>query len=145
MKQKDQHLYRIPEVQNEDTIWVMAQAIHGNRASIEIYEKDIDGVLQGCPVDPPEDLRFPIDQTIVRIPDTEDLFLMYNKYQEGAMEMIRDELLVLNEHDLMPMAVILAEDLVVYSRCIVLRMDPKGQIGSLREEDVPKCIKYLAP
>ena len=145
MKHEEQHIDRIPEVQNKDTIWVMAQAIQANRSAVEIHEKEIDGLLQGCPFDPPEDLRFPVDRTIVKIPETEDLFLMYNKFQEGAMKMIKDELLLMNEYQLRPMAVIIAEDLIVYSRCIVLRMDEEGHIGSLHEEDVPKVIKYLAP
>ena len=88
-----------------------------------------------------------IDRTIVRLPGTENLVLVYNKYQEeealnSLQEFIQE--LRMTDSRYNPTAVIPELGLVLYSRCIVCRMNENGELSGIEAGDTEKAVKYLA-
>ena len=134
----------------EDLLIIITQAFYGNRTQTGLKEPDIDQFIQmgSIGVDPinrkPFSLMYPADRTIVRIPGTEELILMYNKYMEE--EAIESNKVYFEKKGYVarPLAEIPELDLKIYSRCIVLRMDADGHLKSLQDEDYPILWKYLA-
>ena len=116
---------------------ILAQAFYGNRTVTEITPDRIDSFILGFmnsemakSMIKPED----IDRTIVRIPDTENLVLIYNRYQDEE-----------NKKDGIRMTAAIPEiGLELNSRCIICRMNDDGSFSSIRKEDFGKVMKYLA-
>ena len=134
-----------------DIIVVITQAFYGNRTQTGLKEKDIDQFIQmgSIGVDPrtgkPFPLMYPADRTIVRIPGTDRLILMYNRYMEEERLEEGRELFEKKGYKIKPLAEIPELELKIYSRCIALRMDEEGHLSSLEEEDYSILWKYLAP
>ena len=134
----------------KDLLIIITQAFYSNRTQTGLLEPDIDQFIQmgsigGDPITgKPFSLSYPSDRTIVRIPGTEELILMYNKYmEEHSLEECK-EYFEKDGYVARPLAEIPELDLKIYSRCIALRMDADGQLKSLQEEDYPILWKYLA-
>ena len=118
-------------------ITILAQAFYGNRTVTMIDEEDIDSFILGYldselakKMMKPEE----IDRTIVRIPGTENLVLIYNKYQDQEHK----------EDGTIMTADIPELNLVLNSRCFVCRMNDDGCFASIEDEDYGKVMKYLA-
>ena len=126
-----------------DYLTIIAQAFYGNRTMTEISPKNIDRFVLGI-LDNSIEIIQPIDRTIVRVPGTDGLVLVYNKYQEEKRQRQGEELLREEGYEIKPLAIIPELGLTLYSRCIALRMNEKGEFGSLQEGDSEFIEKYLA-
>ena len=130
----------------QEMMYVMFQALYGNRVVFRIPEEDVDMYIQGCMSR--EDFnpeRNKIDRTIVPLPGTENLVLIYNKYQEERRLKRDEERLRVTGHEAKPLAVIPELDLKIYSRPAVCRISPDGKLESLQPEDMEAACKYLLP
>ena len=137
---------------NENKIPVLIQAFYGNRTVTFINPDHFDGIMLGyLNHELFEKSRAhhneKIDRTIVRLPGTENLVLVYNKYQEeealnSLQEFIQE--LRMTDSRYNPTAVIPELGLVLYSRCIVCRMNENGELSGIEAGDTEKAVKYLA-
>ena len=123
---------------------ILTQAFYGNRTITEIRPESIDRFILGyiCDVGA---VREPIDRTIVRVPGTDNLVFIYNKYKEEEYLRRKEELLREENYEMKPLAVIPELDLKLYSRCIGLRMNEDGSFESIQRGDDVIMVKYLAP
>ena len=124
-------------------IGIMTQAFYGNRTLTEVYEKNLDRFILGY-LDDSFKVSSPIDRTIVRIPHTENLVIIYNKYQEEETLQYKEKYYLEDNYVLKPLAIIPELNLELYSRCIVCRMNEQGELESLQDDDYKKFIQYLA-
>lgn len=116
---------------------IIIQAFYGNRTITEVYEDTIDYLILGYTDIPLQSNNIEkIDRTIIRIPDTDNLVLIYNKYQETEK--------LESKANRKPLAVIPELNINVYSRCIVCKMNTEGKLASITNEDFEKVLKYLA-
>lgn len=131
------------EVKQSDDIFIIMQAFYGNRTGMSILKEDLDSLILGY-----VDKRFmgeePVDRTIVKIPNTENLVLIYNKYQEERKLKKKERLLLEDNVIVKPVAFIPEENIEIYSRCAVCRMNENGDLESLQDGDGDKILKYLA-
>lgn len=113
---------------------IIIQHFYGNKTCTEIDVDKIDTILQGI-IDPSiVKPKYKFDRTIVRIPNTDNLVLVYNKYQEDDMR---------KRYADYKSAYIPEIGLTLYSRCFVCRMN-NGEFESVRPEDASKFMKYLS-
>ena len=85
-----------------------------------------------------------IDRTFVPFPDAENLFLLYNQYQEEWHLQIADEHRRSGHpRDDSPVFVIPEENIAVHSRCLIVRKDESGRIVNLEKDDLEKAKKYM--
>lgn len=115
----------------KDLIYIVAQAFYGNRTETEISREEIDHFILGY-LDSSIKITEKIDRTIVRVPNTKNIVIVYNKYKEE------------NHSNMNPLAVIPENNIKIYSRCIVCRMNDNGEFESLQGEDYDQFMKYLA-
>ena len=136
-------------MKKNDNMAILIQHFYGNRTVTFISPDDFDAIMLGHLdtklFDKTRD-REKIDRTIIRIPDTENLVLVYNKYQEEEclkklQQFIQEIYECKNRFN--PSAVIPEKGIVLYSRCIVCRINEDGALVSLEQEDCPKVVKYL--
>lgn len=127
----------------KNAIGIVSQAFYGNRVGTEVKKENIDSFILGYQSnDIP--VTEPIDRTIINVPNTDNVVIVYNKHEEEN-ELKRKEKLLKNENHIMkPLAVIPEENIEIYSRCIVCRINENGELESLREGDYEKFVKYLA-
>jgi hypothetical protein len=128
---------------NNETIFIISQAFYGNRTSTQIRREDIDRFILGYQSD---DLTVtePIDRTIIHLPGSDNLVLVYNKYQEEEQLEVKERALREDNYILKPVASIPEANLDIYSRCIVCRMNTDGVFESLGEGDYEIWGRYLA-
>ena len=136
-------------MKKNDNMAILIQHFYGNRTVTFISLDDFDAIMLGHLdtklFDKTRD-REKIDRTIIRIPDTENLVLVYNKYQEEeCLNKLQQFIQDINKckHRFNPSAVIPEKGIVLYSRCIACRINEDGALVSLEEEDCPKVVKYL--
>lgn len=124
---------------------VVVQAFYGNRTCTEIKEKDLDALILGH-VDrgAMNNSRDQIDRTIIRLPNTDSLVIVYNKHQEERKMKMKEEAFKMDGYILKPLAAIPEENIEIYSRCVACRISDEGVLGSLQEKDYEKVMKYLA-
>lgn len=123
---------------DNNLISVVSQAYYGNKVGTEVNVDKVDNFILGYLHDFP--IEEPIDRTIVKVPNTENIVIVYNKYKEEKKRDIKA-----NEyHDLKPTAVIPEINFELYSRCIVCRMNDNGELESLQDGDFEKFEQYLA-
>ena len=118
----------------EKNINIVAQAFYGNRVATEINRENVDRFILGY-VDNDIVVTEKIDRTIINVPNTDNIVIVYNKYAEEALE---------QKENRSPLVVIKDENIELYSRCIVCRMNENGELESLQSEDIEKFIGYLA-
>ncbi len=85
-----------------------------------------------------------IDRTIIKLPGTDNVVLIYNKYEEERSLKRKEKLLKEKGYHLKPLAVIPETGVELFSRCAACRMDPDGNLQSLQGEDYELLWKYLA-
>ena len=123
-------------------ISIISQAFYGNRTGTEIHIENIDhfilGNLDNCSAGDQ------IDRTIIHLPGSDKLVLIYNKYQEA--DRLAEKELVLKEHNyvITPLATIPEMNQKIFSRCIVCRMNTDGDFESLEDGDFEIWNRYLA-
>lgn len=128
---------------NGDLLTVVIQALYGNRVITEMRKEDIDKRIHGILSDVvpmPEK----IGRTMIRVPDTENLVFVYDKYAEEEERQYHEELIRETGRGLKPLAEIPEENIVLYSRCLVCRLRDDGALASLEDEDFEKFMHYLA-
>lgn len=133
-----------PGAWKKETITIIAQAFYGNRTSTDIRPEEMDAFILGYLDSKWMSKDDKIDRTIVRIPGTDDLVVIYNKYQEEKRRAKNAVILEKDGYACKPLAFIPEENLEIYSRCIVCRMNADGTFASLDNEDGLKFMKYLA-
>lgn len=126
-----------------NTINVIAQAFYGNRVTTEIDKKNIDRFILGY-MDDSISVTEPIDRTIVNVPNTDGIVIVYNKYKEEKGKKLKDRAMDEANHVMKPLAVIPEKNIELYGRCIACRMNADGELESLQEGDFDKLTKYLA-
>ena len=118
-------------------ITIIAQAFYGNRTMTEIKPDKVDAFILGHLDNRVSDGE-KVDRSIIRIPGTDNLVLVYNKYEEESAGNPVDG------YNPKPLAVIPEMGIKIFSRCIVCRMNDDGELESLEPEDYGKIMKYLA-
>ncbi len=126
-----------------ELLTVVIQAMYGNRVITEILQKDIDKRIHGI-LDDVVPMPEKIGRTTIRVPHTENLVFVYDKYEEEKDRAYNEELIRESGRGLRPLAEIPEENIVLYSRCLVCRMKEDGTLVSLEEEDFGKFMHYLA-
>lgn len=127
---------------NKSAISIVAQAFYGNRTGTEIKPERVDAFILGY-MDDTIGKYEKVDRTIVSVPNTDNIVIVYNKYQEEERLQRKEELLNNEGYELKPVAVIPENNIEIYSRCIVCRID-NGELVSLQDGDYEKFVKYLA-
>ena len=131
------------EESHADLITVVTQAFYGNRVITSVKKDQLDALILGFAspelFDPKE-----VDRTMVPVPGTDNLVIIYNKFREARALQSKERLLREENYHKKPLATIPEADLEIYSRCIVCRIDEAGNLGSLQSEDYDKFMKYLA-
>ena len=134
---------RVEERSDSSNILVMVQAFYGNRTEIDIPVRELDKLIYGFSGDSLME-KNDIDRSIVRIPNTNNCVLIYNKYQEEQKLMQKEQLLQEENYALKPVANIPEENVQIFSRCVVCRMKENGDFESLQIEDKDRILKYLS-
>lgn len=126
-----------------NTINIIAQAFYGNRVATEIDKENIDSFILGY-MDGEVPSEKSIDRTIIHIPNTDGIVIVYNKHEEERNRKLKDRALKEANYVMKPLAVIPEENIELYGRCIACRMNADGELESLKENDFDIIIKYLA-
>lgn len=113
-------------------IRVMAQAFYGNNTITDIDVEKIDRFIMGRLSDIVP-VMGDIDRTIINIPNTDGIVIIYNKYQENDKA----------ERGMMVTAKFPEENLELHSRCIACRIDESGNLTDLNPDDVDIVKKYF--
>lgn len=126
-----------------ELICIISQAFYGNRTGTEIRRENIDRFILGYQSD---DLAVtePVDRTIIHLPGSDNLVLIYNKYQEEERLEFKERAYREDNYAIKPLAAIPELNLKVYSRCIVCRMNAAGGFESLGKGDFEIWDRYLA-
>ncbi len=109
-----------------------SQAFYGNRTGTEIRRENIDRFILGYQTDD-FDVTEAIDRTVIHLPGSDNLVLVYNKYQEEERLKVKERAFREDNYVIKPLAAILELDIEIYSRCIVCRMNADGVFESLAE------------
>ena len=126
-----------------DLLTIISQAFYGNRTMTEIRTDEMDRFILGY-LDSSLAVSEQIDRTIVHIPGSDNLVLVYNRYQEEQRLEEGEKLLRGENYEIKPLAVIPEIGLTLFSRCIALRMTGDGSFASLWDGDSRILTKYLA-
>jgi hypothetical protein len=125
----------------KNNISIVAQAFYGNRMGTAVSREDIDRFILGYLGDELA-TEEPIDRTIIHVPNTNNLVIVYNKYFEEEERNRKDRLLKEKNYVLKPLAII--GDMELYSRCIACRINEDGELDSLQKGDYEEIVKYFA-
>ena len=123
----------------KETIFIIAQGWYGNRTGTEIRKDEVDKFLAYSDASLSKH-----NITIVHIPESDELVLVYNKYSEESRLKDKERYYREEGYVLKPLAAIPEMGVEIYSRCIVCRMNENGEFFSLQENDWEKFGKYLA-
>ena len=126
-----------------ELICIISQAFYGNRTGTEIRRENIDRFILGYQTDD-FDVTEAIDRTVIHLPGSNNLVLVYNKYQEEERLKVKERALREDNYVIKPLAAIPELNLEIYSRCIVCRMNADGVFESLAEGDFKIWDRYLA-
>lgn len=126
-----------------NTIRVITQAFYGNKMETDIKKENIDRFILGY-IDNSITINKKVDRTIVKIPNTDNIIIIYNKYQEEEELNRKNELLSNNNYVLNPLVIIPEHNIKIYSRCIACRINENGELESIQNEDYEKLVKYLS-
>lgn len=126
-----------------ELICIISQAFYGNRTGTEIRRENIDRFILGYQTDD-FDVTEAIDRTVIHLPGSDNLVLVYNKYQEEERLKVKERALREDNYVIKPLAAIPELNLEIYSRCVVCRMNADGVFESLAEGDFEIWDCYLA-
>jgi hypothetical protein len=134
----------------EKKMAIIAQGLYGNRMMTSIDPEHFDALMLGyLDMGAYEFMRNEekIDRTIIRVPDTENLVLVYNRFREEKRLRSLQEFIQtvrINKFDRFnPSAVIPEKGIVLYSRCIACRITEEGELISVEQGDYEKVCRYL--
>lgn len=126
-----------------ELICIISQVFYGNRTGTEIRRENIDRFILGYQTDD-FDVTEATDRTVIHLPGSDNLVLVYNKYQEEERLKVKERALREDNYVIKPLAAIPELNLEIYSRCIVCRMNADGVFESLAEGDFEIWDRYLA-
>ena len=134
---------------NKDTkettpIRIIIQAFYGNRTMTWIHPEQMDRIILGILTDQYVLKDEEIDRSIIHIPGSDHLVLVYNKYQEERELEYKEEVFQKSGYVMKPLASIPELDIELYSRCLMCRMNADGEFKNIQEEDKDMVLKYLA-
>lgn len=124
-------------------ISIVAQAFYGNRTGTEIRKENVDSFILGH-IDGNSYKEDIVDRTIISVPNTDNIVIVYNKYEEEKRLNDKKEYFAEDNYELKPVVVIPENNIKLYSRCIVCRMNDNGELDSLKDGDYEKFVNYLA-
>lgn len=134
----------------EKKMAIIAQGLYGNRMMTFIDPEHFDALMLGyLDMGAYESMRDEekIDRTIIRVPDTENLVLVYNRFREEKRLRSLQEFIQtvrINKFDRFnPSAVIPEMGIVLYSRCIACRITEEGELVSVEQGDYEIVCRYL--
>lgn len=127
----------------KEHINIIAQAFYGNRTGTEICTEDIDRFILGY-LDSTLPVTEAIDRTVVHLPGSELLVLIYNQYEEEESRSLKKRAWEEAQYVIKPLASIPEMGLEIYSRCIACRLTAAGEFQSVENEDLDILGKYLA-
>ena len=120
---------------NNETLTIMAQAFYGNRTITTIKADKIDSFILGYIDSSLMDDRDAIDRTIIKVPNTDNLVIIYNKYEEDKYR---------EDEDVTRPTVIMPEkDVTLYSRCIACRLNDDNSFTDITKEDINIINRYF--
>ena len=127
---------------NIKSIRVIAQSFYGNRTGVELHLDEIDSFICGY-LSSEIQCNEKIDRTIIRVPNTEIVVFIYNKYEE---EKFVDRAKKYDESDggLVPTLEIPEMGIILYSRVIACCMNAEGKLSDIGGEESKEIWKYLA-
>lgn len=128
---------------NNNIISIVSQAFYGNRTGTEIKVENMDNFILGN-LDNKTEAWQKIDRTIVKIPNLDNIVLVYNKYQEENRLKYKDKVMNEEGYEIKPVATIPEINMEIYSRCIACRINENEEFESLHDGDYEKIEKYLA-
>ncbi len=132
-------------VNQKRLIRIVSQAFYGNRTGTEIRPEKIDRfVLGDLDSDRPLLEGQKIDRSVIKLPGSDNVVLIYNKYEEEKAIIRKDKYFKIDGYIMKPYAVIPEMGIELFSRCIACRMDPDGTLQSLERDDYDILWKYLA-
>ena len=140
-----------------DLFYVIAQAFYGNRTGVEIERSDIGvaAFLSGCTSIEHYDLiKQPVDVRMIRVPDTDNLVIVYDQIQEDKYvnedfpRFYSREAEDYRKHTgrelTMYVTCSIPEiDVELHTRCFACRIDENGQFQDLEQGDAEKFIHYF--
>ena len=132
----------------EKTIIIVTQQFYGNKVIVEIKERNLDNFVLGLIAEESEigfDITelFPKDRTIVKIPNSENLYLIYNKYTEERRIKQLEETESGKEYMKNSFSAYIPElNFKLYSRCIICKIE-NGVYKDITANDLPLFMKYL--
>ena len=142
--------YHIGEEENvfnnpEKFGFVRVALVRGNGTEVTTMQKEaVDYFILGYTGLPREGVvNEQIDRTIVRIPNEDNLVVLYNKHLEEREAQRKQEVLAENNYVLMPTIHIDEIGLNLYSTCVVCRLAEDGSVQSICAEDYAKFRQYL--
>lgn len=142
--------YHIGEKENvfnnpEKFGFVSVAVVRGNGTEITTMQKEaVDYFILGYTGLPREGVvNEQIDRTIVRIPNEDNLVVLYNKHFEEREVHRKQEVLAEDNYVLMPTIHIDEIGLNLYSTCVVCRLAEDGSVKSIGADDYAKFQKYL--
>ena len=125
----------------KNLISIVSQAFYGNRTATEVDVEKLDRFIIGYLDDFPN--QYPVDRTIVKVPNTDNIVIIYNNYREEERRAKKAKVFREEGYVIEPLAVIPEENIEIYSRCIACRMNADGELESLQDEDYDKLTNYL--
>lgn len=134
----------MPKVEKpeQNVIHVMVQAFYGNCVITMVDTKDADRLIHGNPTFMYEK----VDRKTVRVPDHENLVILYDA---GEEERLRERFAKLMKERRTesggpkPLCVIPEYSLELYSRPLACRMDESGKLLSIEQEDIEIICRYF--
>ena len=137
-------------MKNDNKLIIVTQYFYGNQMMTAIDPENFDAFMLGwLNMDLYREMqdKEKIDRTVIRLPGSENLVLVYNRYkEEDRLRSLQEfiQTVRINKRDRFnPSAVIPELGIVLYSRCIACRMGEDGELLSLKEGDYEKVCKYL--
>lgn len=128
-----------------EKIFVLMMGFYGNRTIVDMTREQLEnrgkgvnlehyilGILDVVAVSG----REKFDTTIIPIPNTNNLVLIYNKYQEESERN--------RQGKLKPLVDISKYDIAIYSRCAICRKGNDGRLYGIKPEDMNSIVDYLA-
>jgi hypothetical protein len=125
--------------------YVLMMGLYGNRTIIDMTREKLENKSDGINLEHmilgildkvaiAGDEKF--DTTILSIPNTNNLVILYNKYQEEKVKTHNEQT--------KPLISIPTENIEIYSRCVICRQDNDGKLNSIEPQDMNSILNYLA-
>lgn len=149
-----EEMRKADEERKKDNIFIVAQQFYGNRIGLEIKRNEVDAILLGYTSAKDTTDGEYVDRKIVRVPDTDDIVIVYDQNQEDEYvnvefpEMHKRCAAEYREHTgkdftMQASCKIPEIDFEIHTRCFACRIDENGELQSLQDGDGEKFVEYF--